>query len=539
MSKIVSRGDGYTNSVSPSSSSVPIASIRILPNEGDVILTAAKITTIEAMMGITTLNPYVITVATDSRVDKTMPSTLNGDMEGKELAFNGAVWSQLGTFKGVDGTPATISIGSVTKVDAGGTPTVVNSGTASASIFDFGLVTGDKGDTGSIINNTGAIFTNPIIVDTPNTITPSSVTDYDNTVDTDDTSSWVLTEQGTVNTQTISFDTTSKITGTNSYRLNLDAGGEFFPGSCTFTSPVFTIPGGPSVISYKFLTESAANYSNLTVSLKSTSKMISIGLPAPVAATTTVQSLSGSGFLPSSDDYVIEILYSYDSNNTDVNYFDDFKVVSNSATIDFDKAIHILNCTENTCIASTNKTSGKRTKLIVNNNTNLENLIGFRLGGDSFGVRELPLLAPSTNYTYDIYFDGTENIITPSPSYDGDLVSITYNSTDTDVDETINVYPETRVVRLNMTENGDATPKWFLDYLYDGQAIDLIISLGRFATTAITDIDIRYRTTPGSLSQAISINDTTSFAIAKDETWHIRIAVLGGSSYGAGILVNS
>lgn len=50
--------------------------------------------------------------------------------------------------KGDPGTSATISVGSVKGLDAGASPTVVNSGTSTAARFDFGIPKGDKGDTG-------------------------------------------------------------------------------------------------------------------------------------------------------------------------------------------------------------------------------------------------------------------------------------------------------------------------------------------------------------------------------------------------------
>ena len=50
--------------------------------------------------------------------------------------------------KGNPGTAATIEVGSVTGLDAGASPTVVNSGTSTAARFDFGIPKGDKGDTG-------------------------------------------------------------------------------------------------------------------------------------------------------------------------------------------------------------------------------------------------------------------------------------------------------------------------------------------------------------------------------------------------------
>lgn len=50
--------------------------------------------------------------------------------------------------KGDPGTAATIAVGSVTGLDAGASPTVVNSGSANAAVLDFGIPKGDKGDKG-------------------------------------------------------------------------------------------------------------------------------------------------------------------------------------------------------------------------------------------------------------------------------------------------------------------------------------------------------------------------------------------------------
>ena len=50
--------------------------------------------------------------------------------------------------KGDPGTAATIAVGNVTGLDAGASPTVVNSGTANAAVLDFGIPKGDKGDKG-------------------------------------------------------------------------------------------------------------------------------------------------------------------------------------------------------------------------------------------------------------------------------------------------------------------------------------------------------------------------------------------------------
>lgn len=50
--------------------------------------------------------------------------------------------------KGDPGTAATITAGTATTLPAGSTPTVTNSGTSSAAVFNFGIPKGDKGDKG-------------------------------------------------------------------------------------------------------------------------------------------------------------------------------------------------------------------------------------------------------------------------------------------------------------------------------------------------------------------------------------------------------
>lgn len=67
--------------------------------------------------------------------------------------------------QGPAGEAATITVGTVTDLPAGSTPTVVNSGTSAAAIFDFGLVRGadgsdgDDGDDGVGVPSGGAVNT--------------------------------------------------------------------------------------------------------------------------------------------------------------------------------------------------------------------------------------------------------------------------------------------------------------------------------------------------------------------------------------------
>jgi len=55
----------------------------------------------------------------------------------------------VGLPRGADGVPASIAIGNVTELPPGSTPTVVNDGSSTAAILAFGLVTGDTGATGA------------------------------------------------------------------------------------------------------------------------------------------------------------------------------------------------------------------------------------------------------------------------------------------------------------------------------------------------------------------------------------------------------
>lgn len=76
--------------------------------------------------------------------DSVYLNTETGDL----WVCTGSGWSNKGSVKGSQGDPgdsATISVGTVT---AGDVASIVNSGTASAAVFDFVLPKGDKGDTG-------------------------------------------------------------------------------------------------------------------------------------------------------------------------------------------------------------------------------------------------------------------------------------------------------------------------------------------------------------------------------------------------------
>ena len=86
------------------------------------------------------------------------------DREYNVYQYDGEEWQLQGNIKGekgdtgaqgnpgatgADGKAATISVGSVTSLDPGSEPTVVNAGTENAAVFNFGIPKGEKGDTGA------------------------------------------------------------------------------------------------------------------------------------------------------------------------------------------------------------------------------------------------------------------------------------------------------------------------------------------------------------------------------------------------------
>ncbi len=84
--------------------------------------------------------------------------------DGTKWVFQGNIKGAKGDTgdKGDTGTAATIQVGTVT---SGASPSITNSGTSGAAVFDFVLPKGDKGDTG----NTGATGATPNITFTATT----------------------------------------------------------------------------------------------------------------------------------------------------------------------------------------------------------------------------------------------------------------------------------------------------------------------------------------------------------------------------------
>ena len=86
------------------------------------------------------------------------------DREYNVYQYDGEEWQLQGNIKGekgdtgaqgnpgatgADGKAATINVGSVTSLEPGSQPTVVNAGTENAAVFNFGIPKGEKGDTGA------------------------------------------------------------------------------------------------------------------------------------------------------------------------------------------------------------------------------------------------------------------------------------------------------------------------------------------------------------------------------------------------------
>ena len=100
------------------------------------------------------------TVATYATLPSGLGPSDNGkgylvSADGKLYVWDGSAFPADGAganFQGPAGVSASVAAGTATGLAAGASPTVTNSGSGTAAVFDFGIPAGAKGDTG----NTGA-----------------------------------------------------------------------------------------------------------------------------------------------------------------------------------------------------------------------------------------------------------------------------------------------------------------------------------------------------------------------------------------------
>lgn len=104
-----------------------------------------------AKFNIKTVKPkFTITTAPDNKIDVVVNKPILTAKNTKtyfKLKNTGGLRGEKGE-KGDTGTAATIAAGTATSLPSGSTPTVTNTGTSSAAVFNFGIPKGDKGDTG-------------------------------------------------------------------------------------------------------------------------------------------------------------------------------------------------------------------------------------------------------------------------------------------------------------------------------------------------------------------------------------------------------
>lgn len=104
-----------------------------------------------AKFNIKTVKPkFTITTAPDNKIDVVVNKPILTAKNTKtyfKLKNTGGLRGEKGE-KGAPGQAATITAGTATSLPAGSTPTVTNTGTSSAAVFNFGIPKGDKGDTG-------------------------------------------------------------------------------------------------------------------------------------------------------------------------------------------------------------------------------------------------------------------------------------------------------------------------------------------------------------------------------------------------------
>lgn len=104
-----------------------------------------------AKFNIKTVKPkFTITTAPDNKIDVVVNKPILTAKNTKtyfKLKNTGGLRGEKGE-KGDTGTSATIAAGTATSLPSGSTPTVTNTGTSSAAVFNFGIPKGDKGDKG-------------------------------------------------------------------------------------------------------------------------------------------------------------------------------------------------------------------------------------------------------------------------------------------------------------------------------------------------------------------------------------------------------
>ena len=104
-----------------------------------------------AKFNIKTVKPkFTITTAPDNKIDVVVNKPILTAKNTKtyfKLKNTGGLRGEKGE-KGDTGTAATIAAGTATSLPSGSTPTVTNTGTSSAAVFNFGIPKGDKGDKG-------------------------------------------------------------------------------------------------------------------------------------------------------------------------------------------------------------------------------------------------------------------------------------------------------------------------------------------------------------------------------------------------------
>ena len=177
---------------------------------------------------------------------------------------------------GATGTAATIAVGSTNTLGAGSAAVVTNSGTSSAAIFNFGIPQGIKGDTGANGTNGAGVATGGT---TGQVLAKTSNTDY--------ATGWTTPTVGTVTSVAATSGTGISVTGspiTSSGTLNI-----------TNTAPdqVVSLTGSGS-------TTVTGTYPNFTINSSGgggSGTVTSVGLSAPSIFTVSGSPVTTSGTL--------------------------------------------------------------------------------------------------------------------------------------------------------------------------------------------------------------------------------------------------
>ena len=456
------------------------------------------------------INGKVTQITKDGVLNVTGTGNILNITGSASLAYNEIVK----TFTFTDDTgssKATIVVKDISFDNGTGTTALISSstGTRTNTLPDKNGILTVEADINTQVSKTYTTpnITDPVLVETLNVITPTTPDGYTSAVDATDLANWEPLIQGGVTSTSFTLDTTSKITGTNSYRLDIvttdvseshfvTTNGPLFdldyPGSYTLTAKFKSSVSRDDSENFRFRLVDEANSNingSVSVSRPTGTDTVSVSTTFDLAA-----NLVGR--------WKLSFQAAFLSQNTTYElYIDDMSIDANFqvATIDFDKPVNKVLISDDTVVAATNKSAGKSTRIIFEDDNmpdpfSTPNFITSALGNERVGYGGIggymPLpdssfaTDPIPGYlSFEAYFDGDVDLITNTSSR-GETGIMLINSTSS-LDTELFINAQTEVIFLNLNSVSDTAPDIRLNSLQIGQRLTVNIDTG-FTVPTIT-----------------------------------------------------